>query len=252
MKHFIITGHSKGLGAGITTALMSPNHYIHGLSRTDNEEMKKLAKQNNCGYSFYKLDLAKTENIEEKMSDIFDAIASTTNPEGVYLINNAGIIHPIGPVHTNPAKNIETHLAINLLAPMLLTGEFIRRTQDMSIQKRVLNISSGAATNPYHGWSTYCTAKAALDMFTRCCATEQENAASPVEFMAVAPGIIDTDMQTTIRGVGEEQFIHKQKFVELKETGKLVPPNVAGNKLAELLLSTAFKNGDIIDIRGLY
>jgi benzil reductase ((S)-benzoin forming) len=252
MKHILITGHSKGLGAGIAAALIKAGHHIHGLSRTDNPELKKLAEKNNCSYSFYAIDLAETGHILKKMNDVFETITGSDNLEGVYLINNAGIIHPIGPVPANQPEDIETHLKINLHAPMILIAEFIRRTAGLKVQKRVLNISSGAASNPYHGWSTYCTGKAALDMFTRCCATEQENISFPVEFMAVAPGIIDTEMQTTIRAVGDEQFIHKQKFVELKETGKLVPPDVAGNKLAELLLSTTFKNGDIIDIRGLY
>jgi benzil reductase ((S)-benzoin forming) len=70
--------------------------------------------------------------------------------------------------------------------------------------------------------------------------------------MAVAPGIIDTEMQTTIRGTTEEQFIHRQKFVDLKENGQLVPPQVAGKHLAKLLFSPEFSNGGIIDIRDTY
>ncbi len=70
--------------------------------------------------------------------------------------------------------------------------------------------------------------------------------------MAVAPGIIDTDMQTTIRSVPDGQFVHKDFFVELKETGKLVPPSVAGKHLKDLLFSPGFKNGTITDIRDQY
>lgn len=86
-------------------------------------------------------------------------------------------------------------------------------------------------------------------MFSRCIAEEQQQATAPTEVMAVAPGIIDTEMQTTIRNTTEEQFIHRNKFVEYKETGMLVAPALAGKKLAHLLLSDQFESGKVIDLR---
>ena len=65
--------------------------------------------------------------------------------------------------------------------------------------KRILNISSGAGRNPYEGWGAYCTTKAGLDHFSRVVAMEQANEQYPVEIVSIAPGIIDTDMQATIR-----------------------------------------------------
>ncbi|MFW6227292.1 MAG: (S)-benzoin forming benzil reductase [Bacteroidota bacterium] len=252
MKHIIITGHSKGLGAGISLELINENHHIHGISRTDNIDIQKLAAAKGCAYNFYQCDLGHTDEISVIMQRVFENIHASDKIEGVYLINNAGIIKPIGPVPTLEPADMDLHLRVNLLAPMLITREFIIQTQSIKATKRVVNISSGAATHPYHGWSNYCTSKAGLDMFTRCCATEQEKEQYAVEFMAVAPGIIDTDMQTTIRSTTEEQFIHRQKFVELKETGQLVSPTLAGKKLTELLFSPEFKNGEITDIRHLY
>ncbi len=251
MKHFIITGHSKGLGAGIVTQLMDENYHIHGISRTDNIDLQKLAKAKGCTIDFYSCDLGHTDEIEPVMQQIFAKI-KPEETEGVYLINNAGLIKPIGPIETLDPAEMDLHMRVNLLAPMLIIREFIKATTGWQIQKRVLNISSGAATNPYYGWSNYCTGKAGLDMFTRSCATEQEKKQYPVELMAVAPGIIDTGMQTTIRGTTEEQFIHRQKFVDLKESGQLIAPNLAGKKIQELLLSNDFTNGAITDIRDQY
>jgi len=251
MKHIIITGHSKGLGAGITTALIDENHHIHGISRTDNTDLQKLAAAKGCKMSFYSCDLTHTDTIEAIMKLVFEKI-SPEDCEGVYLINNAGVIMPVGPLETLEPSQMDTHMRINLLAPMYITREFVKHFLSWKTEKRILNISSGAATNPYHGWSNYCTGKAGLDMFTRCIATEQEDKEYPVKLMAVAPGIIDTDMQTTIRGTTDEQFIHRKKFVELKETGQLIAPNLAGKKLKELLFSKNFKNGEITDIREQY
>ena len=251
MKHFIITGHSKGLGAGITAALINPNHTLHGISRNDQPDLAKLATAKGSNYFFYSCDLAQNDSIAEVVAQVFQNIDPTTCT-GLYLVNNAGVIDPIGPLESLDPLQIDRHLRINLLAPVFLTQQFSLLSQNFRTEKRVLNISSGAAINPYFGWSAYCTGKAGLDMFTRCIATEQEKHEFPVKAMAVAPGIIDTQMQDTIRATTEEQFIHKQKFVELKETGALVPAAIAGKKLADLLLADNFQSGLITDIRNQY
>lgn len=251
MKHIIVTGHSKGLGAGIAMALLDPNHHIHGIARSDNSDIQKLAVAKDCKMNYYSCDLAQTHTIESTMDQVFQNI-DPQDCDGVYMINNAGVIKPVGPVETLDPAQMDTHMRINLLAPMHLIRYFVKQFTDWKTQKRILNISSGAALNPYFGWSNYCTGKAGMDMFTRCIATEQENKEYPVELMGVAPGIIDTDMQTTIRGTTPEQFIHRQKFVDLKESGQLIAPALAGKKLCQLLFSNDFKNGDITDIRDQY
>lgn len=251
IKHIIVTGHSKGLGLGIATELLHENHHLHGIARSNNEQLMSMAAAKNCPLSFYPTDLAHTDSI----GTVFERIAMTIDPHttnGIYLINNAGIIKPIAPLEDCAPADIDAHLRINLLAPMLLIREFIRHFGPWPVAKRVINISSGAALNPYHGWSSYCVGKAGLDMLTRCVGTEQETRPYPVQVMSVAPGIIDTDMQTTIRASTEAQFIHRQRFVELKENGQLVAPNLAGKKIAELLFSNRFSNGSVTDIREQY
>ena len=251
MKYFIITGASKGLGEGIALELLHEDHHLLCISRNESQKLKTMATAKNCQVDFFAFDLAFNQDIPRLCQLIFEKI-DTAAATGIYLINNAGVIKPVDRVENCPPEEVETHLRVNLIAPMVLTIELMKRIRDLPIQKRILNISSGAATNPYYGWSSYCTGKAGLDMFSRCVATEQQDEKYPVESMGVAPGIIDTGMQTTIRGTSEEQFIHRKKFVELKETGQLIPPTLAGKRLASLLLSSDFKNGGIIDIRESY
>ena len=251
MNYIIITGASKGLGEGIAIELLHEKHYLICISRGKSEKLEKLAEAKNCPITFISFDFNVTQDIPELGRLIFEQIP-LDKASGVYLINNAGVIHPIGRIEACPAEEVEKHMRINLIAPMLLTSAFIKHTRGWKMEKRVINISSGAAKNPYHGWSSYCVGKAGLDMFSRCVGTEQEDEDYPVEAMAVAPGIIDTEMQDTIRDTSEEQFIHRQRFVELKETGQLVPPRVAGKHLAKLLFSPEFTNGGIIDIRENY
>ncbi|TVR43006.1 MAG: (S)-benzoin forming benzil reductase [Bacteroidia bacterium] len=251
MKYFIITGASKGLGEGIALELVNEEHHLLCISRSESDQLKKIAVAKNCSIDFFLFDLAFSHDIPDLMQRVFDKI-DMEKVSGVYLINNAGLIQPVSRVEGLDADALDVHMRVNLLAPMLISSAFIGLSQRMQVQKRILNISSGAAQNPYYGWSCYCTGKAGLEMFGLCISEEQKNEEYPVETMSVAPGIIDTGMQTTIRGTDERDFIHKKKFIELKESGQLVPPALAGKKLARLLLSDDFKDGEITDIRESY
>ena len=251
MKHFIITGASKGLGEGLAIELINENHHLICIARSESQRLKHLAKAKNCKIDFFLFDLSVTDNITTLMDSVFEKI-DKAHTEGIYLVNNAGIIQPVNRVEDCDPDETEQHIKINLVAPMLISGAFIRHTRDIPIKKRIMNISSGAAFNPYYGWSCYCTVKAGLDMFGRCISEEQKDESHPIETMGVAPGIIDTGMQTTIRATGERAFKHRDKFVEFKESGQLIPPAVAGKKLARLLLSDEFIDGTTTDIREDY
>jgi benzil reductase ((S)-benzoin forming) len=248
MRYFIITGASKGLGEGIAMALINENHHLLCISRSESVPLTRMADAKNCRITFFHFDLAVSHDIPVLCQRVFSKI-DTADAEGIYLVNNAGVIEPVGRIESCDPAQVENHIRVNLLAPMLLTAEFLNAFKGIDAQKRILNISSGAAKFPYYGWSSYCSSKAAMDMHSLCVDTEQKDETYPAEVMAVAPGIIDTDMQTTIRATSEEQFIHKKKFVEYKETGKLIPANLAGLKLAELLLSDKFTSGKVIDLR---
>ena len=248
MKHFIITGASKGLGEGVAMALLDEGHHLLCISRGESEALKRMAAAKNCPLDFIRFDLSYTEEIPALCRQVF-SLVDTATAEGIYLVNNAGVIEPVGRAEGNSPDMVDAHLRINLLAPMILVACFIEAFHDVAVEKRILNVSSGAANFPYYGWSSYCTGKAGINMFSRCIALEQQTARHPVEVMAAAPGIIDTGMQTTLRNTTDEQFIDREKFIEYKESGMLVAPALAGKRLAALLLSAEFKSGTETDLR---
>ncbi|GAI79412.1 unnamed protein product, partial [marine sediment metagenome] len=125
----------------------------------------------------------------------------------------------------------------------------IRLTQAWPIMKRVAIISSGAGKKPYPGWGAYCTAKAGLDMLTRCVGVEQMNQPHPVEIYSIAPGVVDTDMQREIRAAEEVDFPQVSRFVQLKEQGELQSPEATAQQLIHLLQTNAFEQGEIADLR---
>ncbi len=251
MKFIIITGASRGIGEGIARALLHPENNLICISRTENISLIREAGSARCNINFFRFNLAETGDIPElweKVSGKIDLQKAT----GLYLVNNAGVIDPVDRIENCKPGEVDLHMRINLLAPMILTSRFTDLGKGLKIEKRIINISSGAASSPYSGWSSYCTGKAGMEMFTRCVATEQEGTDYPVKCMSVAPGIIDTGMQDNIRGKTREQFIHRDKFVSYKEKGMLADPLAAGKELARLLFSGDFKNGGITDIRNRY
>ncbi|MBI9034286.1 MAG: (S)-benzoin forming benzil reductase [Bacteroidales bacterium] len=250
MNAYIITGASRGLGAAISKQLIDDHSLVIALSRTVNQELISLAEENNVPFHFLNFDLADIENIPSLMTQIFEII-NAFEIEKIALINNAGILDPMMPIEKVKPKDLQMHMNINLVAPMLLSSEFIRYTSRWQCEKTIFNISSGAAHNPYFGWAAYCSSKAGLNMFTQVAAEEQYSAINPVKIIAFAPGVIETDMQKQIRSVNEKDFKRKEKFVNLKNSGALLKTKDVARVIIQNIFNQDFPQGAIIDAREL-
>ncbi|MCH1625586.1 (S)-benzoin forming benzil reductase [Fredinandcohnia quinoae] len=248
MKYFIITGTSRGLGESLVKQLLHKNHTIFCISRKQNNELKDFASSQGINLYYFSCDLQKNEEIEKVMERIFSSI-DFSSAEGIYLINNAGVIDPIKPIGKANTREISENIHVNLIAPMILSTYFIRHTSSFSTKKVVVNISSGAANNPRHGWSTYSSSKAGLDMFTKSVGLEQEVTENPVTMISFSPGVMDTDMQKTIRSTDEEDFTDVNQFIEFNEKGMLRSPDYVAGIILDLIFNQALINGNIYDIK---
>jgi len=161
------------------------------------------------------------------------------------LVNNAGVIQPIGPLEAQDAAAVARAVTVNVSAPLMLSSAFARdtaRTKD----RRILHISSGAGRKAYAGWSVYDASKAALDHHARTVAVDR----SPrLRISAVAPGTIDTEMQTELRASTDALFPDRPRFVKLKHEGGLLDPLEVGAKLVDFLLSPQFGDEPVSDLR---
>ncbi|QUW22763.1 SDR family NAD(P)-dependent oxidoreductase [Sporosarcina sp. Marseille-Q4063] len=240
MDVVIVTGASKGIGHELREQLQAAGKRVIGIARTVPQDAT----------NFVPADLAKTNLLEGILTSIIDENSETAT--SFTLINNAGIVDPIGLVGNLNAVEIEKSIAVNLTAPIILSNTFIEKLRDVQVPKRILNISSGAGRNPYEGWGAYCTTKAGLDHFSRVVAMEQANEQYPVEIVSIAPGIIDTDMQRTIRSSDEGAFPLLDQFITYKEQGILSSAKETAEKLFAVLEHADFKSiGPIADVRKL-
>ncbi|MEK5037847.1 SDR family NAD(P)-dependent oxidoreductase [Sporosarcina sp. FSL K6-3457] len=238
MDVFIVTGTSKGIGFELSRQLRVKGNKVIGIARTVPTGAE----------DFVAADLAQMEDLAELMASLIDEHREAAT--SFTLMNNAGMVDPIGLIGSVSAEEMTTAMAVNLTAPMILSNAFIAKLQDFKGTKRIVNISSGAGRNPYEGWGTYCATKAGLDHFSRVVALEQANAAYPVEIVSIAPGIIDTGMQETIRASQEEAFPLLERFIDYKEQGLLSSAEQTAEKLILFMEKEDFQAvGPIVDIR---
>lgn len=237
---YLVTGTSRGLGLALAEEVLSRGQWLYTLSRLPDKQEKKQFN--------IKCDLRDSRNVTRAATRILEKIGRQSH-DAIVLINNAGVLEPIGPVEQLPVEAVHDHFKVNLLAPIQLATEFIAATRDFPGQRRIINISSGAAHTPYAGWSLYCAAKAALNSFTACVALENKLRAKPVMVCSVAPGILDTDMQHHIRKTGPEVFPMRGKFVALYEEGLLSSPQKAAKQLLDLDAAGRFYDGGRFDLR---
>lgn len=239
---YLVTGTSRGFGLALAEEIRSRGQWLYTLSRLpDGQDKKQFNIQ--C-------DLRDSRNISRAVARILEKTGSQSH-DAIVLINNAGVLEPIGPVEQFSVQAVDDHFRVNLLAPVQLTAEFITATQEFPGQRRIINISSGAAHTPYAGWSLYCAAKAALNSFTACVALENKIRSKPVAVCTVAPGILDTDMQVHIREASPEAFPMRGKFVALYEEGRLSSPQKAARHLLDLDDDGRLYDGGNFDLRTL-
>ena len=132
-------------------------------------------------------------------------------------VNNAGVLGPIGPLAEADPATVAAHVAVNVLGVAWGTAAFARHVRRRPGEGTLVNLSSGAATSAYRGWAAYCASKAAVEMLTEVVGLEEQ--ASGLRAYAVAPGVVDTDMQALIRSTPDEDFPAVARFRALRAEG---------------------------------
>ena len=232
MQAAMITGVSRGLGEALAAELLARGWNVLGVGR------KSGARLAGARYRFVELDLADVGKIDATLSVPLTDIRSS-HPASVVCINNAAIAGPVGVGGRLTAHDIASSLAINLAAPGAIANLFCRVFADGVEDRRIVNISSGAAQTVLPGSAMYCAAKAGLEMLTRALAAEQ--GANGVRVITLRPGILDTDMQAFMRSQPEDVLPAAGLFKGFHERRQLVAPNVAATKIVDKSNIDAFE-----------
>ena len=165
------------------------------------------------------------------------------------LINNAGVVSKLAPLSAVSAADLSNALRVGLEAALLLSSAFLRATEGWTVPRKLLLISSGLGRRAMAGSASYCAAKAGMDHLARAVALEEAAKTNGARVVSLAPGIIDTDMQSHLRGSDPAMFPDREKFVQFKDSGGLDSPAEAATKVLRILDRADFGNEPVSDVR---
>lgn len=245
----IVTGESKGLGKSIATLFLQKGVHVIGISRTGNEELIKVAKQNEVTYEHYPCDLSDTDKTEEAIHNINENIFQK-NIANLFVVNNAAVVGPIDQAMNTSAQDLSHHFQINTIAPMIIMNAVLKRATEKGINVVGATVTSGAAERPVYGWSAYCSSKASINMYTQTVALEQDEKKTGHKVIAFSPGIMDTSMQEQIRSTSVSEFIQVEQFRNYKKNELLMDTHAVGQVLVSIMRDDKqIKNGKIYNVR---
>jgi len=245
----ILTGASKGMGQAMARQLLQANVRLLCISRNTDDSLTKAAEKHGTFLEQWSADLSDGAGVAARLSTWLSALDSS-QLKNATLINNAGVIGPLAPTQDNDPLQLAYALRVGLEAPIQLCAAFLSATQHWTAQRKVLNISSGLGRRPMASSAAYCAAKAGMDHFTRCVALEEALRLQGAKVCSLAPGVIDTNMQTDLRSADPLAFPDQGNFAGLHAQGQLTSPEDAAQRVLAYLERADFGSQAVADVRG--
>jgi NAD(P)-dependent dehydrogenase (short-subunit alcohol dehydrogenase family) len=188
----LVMGASAGIGAALVEALAARGAML-AIAARRRAPLDALATRLGPNVLPLSCDVSDAAQVAA-------AVAATVARFGRldHLINNAGVIQPIGHLHETDPAEWAACIAINL------TGAFnachAALPHLLKQGGTIVNVSSGAGHRPLEGWSAYCASKAGLVMLTHALMLEYGHRG--IRAYGFSPGTVRTDMQVAVRAAG--------------------------------------------------
>ena len=225
MRNVVITGGSRGIGAAIASAFSKNGDRVFIIYEKNDAAAKKVAEA--CGAIPLKADISSKTAVDA----LADTLRQTYGKVDV-LVNNAGISQ-IKLFSDITEQDLERMFKVNVYGDFYVTQAFL---PDMINKKagKVINISSmwgevGASCEVH-----YSASKAAVIGFTKALA--KELAPSGINVNCITPGVIDTEMNSSITEEEKSELIEE---IPLMRMGK-------AEEVANLALFLASSGADYI------
>jgi NAD(P)-dependent dehydrogenase (short-subunit alcohol dehydrogenase family) len=223
----LVTGAGRGIGAELVRILVTQGARVFAGVYGETESLPDAATQ---------LPLDVTQD-----ADAAAAVARVTAEAGRLdvLVNNAGLITPIGPLASLPTTALAPAFAVNVMGVHRMVVACLPLLS--ASRGSIVNAGTGAATTPMEGWTAYCTSKAGVHMLTRMLALELGPQGIASHFVGIPP--TDTAMQAEIRAAGLNPISRIPKE-------KLVPTAVPASVLAYMCSAEACSIDEVLlDVR---
>jgi NAD(P)-dependent dehydrogenase (short-subunit alcohol dehydrogenase family) len=241
-RRVIITGAGSGIGRATALLFAAEGAKVAILDR-DRAGAEETARR--CGGVAFETDVASEESVNRTVEQ---AAAAMGGIDGV--VNAAGVPYTAAFKKTNFA-DWQRVIGVNLNGPFLVCKAALAHLKEASAAT-IVQISSGAALQPYPGASAYAASKAGLMNFNRVLAKEL---APAIRCNVICPGPIDTPMlagrgNTGLKeGAREPELIDRTlQLLALKRKGK--PEEVAKVALFLSCDDSSFMTGSTLVVDG--
>lgn len=188
----LVTGASRGIGLEVVRQLVGRGWKVGMVARSQQDLEVAAAGLDTAVVVPVACDVSDQVSMESAVAQVAERFGPVSA-----LVNNAGIIDPVGLMHETDAADWMRLIQINIGGAMQATRAVL---PSMLARSRgvIVNLSSGAAHTAIDGWSAYCTSKAGLAMFTKCLAAEYSSRG--IRVFGFIPGVVGTDMLNGAQG----------------------------------------------------
>jgi 3-oxoacyl-[acyl-carrier protein] reductase len=210
-RNVIVTGGSRGLGAGIVQMFLGNGDRVATCSRSPSERTDGWGKDATIAgrFSYGAVDVADRASCDAFVHDVVERFGGVD-----VLVNNAGLARD-GVLGVFPDGDVDAVVDLNLKGTIQMTKLVVRRMLQQGAG-RIINISSIVGISGYRGLSVYGATKAAIDGFTRAMARELGSRGITVN--SIAPGYLRTEMT---HGLDAEQMGQIARRTPLGRLGEL-------------------------------
>ncbi|MEO6884811.1 MAG: SDR family oxidoreductase [Jatrophihabitantaceae bacterium] len=198
----IITGGSRGLGAGIVRSYLDSGDRVATCSRSITPEVEQWQSDPATAdrFLFLPTDLSKVTEAEA----FVDAVIARWGQIDV-LINNAGVARD-GILGLASDEDIDTVIDLNLKGTLYMC-RLVGRRMLARRSGSIVNVSSIVGRSGYRGLAVYSATKAALDGLTRALARELGSRGITVN--GIAPGYLRTEMSHGLDAAQLDQIVRR-------------------------------------------
>jgi NAD(P)-dependent dehydrogenase (short-subunit alcohol dehydrogenase family) len=173
----VVTGANRGLGRAFASALAAEGYQVAAIVRTPGSVE---------GCESFVADVTDEAAIDRAFRDIERSLGSVD-----LLVNNAGIIGPLGPFTESSVAEWWHTLEVDLLGQVICAHRVL---PGMIARGKgcIVNVASGGGATMMPYFSAYITAKTGLIRFSECLAHEMKP--HGVAVFAMGPGTVRTAM----------------------------------------------------------
>jgi 3-oxoacyl-[acyl-carrier protein] reductase len=214
-KVAIVTGASKGIGAGIARGLAAAGAAVvvnYASSREGADRVVAEIARNGGKAIAVEADVSKAAEVQRLFDETKKAFGSLD-----VLVNNAGI-YRFAPLEEVTEDEFHREFNTNVLGLLLATKEAMKHFSPDG--GSVINISSVASTNPMPTAVVYSATKGAVDTITRVLA--KELGPKKIRVNAINPGGVETE---GLHGMGVIGSDFEKQMVARTPLGRLGQPN---------------------------